>query len=201
MQTDIPSMLQYLLSQQGREQPTPEETALAQASQGLPVMVAGGPEDAAKRSWLQRIFGTNKPQQPQTPADAAKPAEGLFSPGSIGDQIRKRREEMDKAGKEASLVPDDYQLAANDVGTRNDAYGGVSMQTRAGMDALGRADPNGEFGDAIINRQQPAATSGYAAKTTVRGPQTSKQEDQLTTMLINRGMDPKKARERARSIK
>lgn len=203
---DIPSMLQYVLGEQGRSDLAPEETALVQASSGLPIMVAGNDN---KRSWLQKVFGTNREgtNQPRqlTPAEAAAPAEGLAGPGSIADQIRKRRQAADAAGEQASMVPDDYQLAANDTGTMTDAmgdrYGGVSAQTRAGMDQLGRGDPTGEFGDAIIGKPAAAAPGGYAAKTTVRGKQTSAQENSLVKMLVNQGMSDKEARARARSIK
>lgn len=206
--TDIPSMLQYVLGEQGRANLEPEETALMQASAGLPVMVAGGP-DANKRTWLQRVFGTNRPMpsgQPQSPQDAARPAEELFAPGSLGDQMRRRREEADKAGREVSMVPDDYQLAANDTGTRNDAsggdrYGGVSIQTRAGLAKLGAEDIHGDLGDMAIGKPSTPSPSGYAARTTVRGPQSSAQEDRLVQMLISRGMSEKEARVRARGIK
>jgi hypothetical protein len=211
MRTDIPSMLDYVLGEQGRTQPAPEETALMQASQGLPIMVAGGPDDAAKRTWLQKVFGMNRPgmaqppQQPQSPQDAAQPVEGLASPGSIADQIRQRREAADAAGREVSMTPSDMVYAQNDTGTRNDAnadrYSGVSVQTRAGLDKLGREDPTGDLGSMIVGRSDIAAPGGYAAKTTVRGKQTSKQEDALTKMLMNRGMKEADARARARSIK
>ncbi len=209
MQTDIPSMLQYVLGQQGRYQPDPEETALMQASQGIPVQVAGGPDDAAKRTWLQRVFGTNRPMpsgQPQSPQDAAAPAEGLADPGSIADQIRRRREEADRAGREVSLVPSDMVYAQNDNGVRSDAvgdrYAGVSAQTRAGLAQLGAQDPTGDLGDMAIGRPAQAAPGGYAARTTVRGAQTSKQEDQLVKMLMHsQGMSEKDARARAKSIK
>jgi len=70
------------------------------------------------------------------------------------------------------------------------------------MDQLGKGDPSGEFSDAIINKSAPSQNTGYAAKTTVRGKQTSKQEDQLVRMLMNsQGMDEKSARARAKSIK
>lgn len=201
--TDIPSMLQYVLGEQGRSNLEPEETALMQASAGLPVMVAGGP-DANKRTWLQRVFGTNRPMpsgQPQSPQDAARPAEGLADPGSIADQIRRRREEADRAGREVSLAPEDMLYAANDTGTRTDAYGGVSAQTRAGLAKLGAEDIHGDLGDMAIGKPASAAPGGYAAKTTVRGPQTSAQEDKLVKMLMGRGMSESEARTRARSIK
>lgn len=206
-QTDIPSILQYVLGEQGRANLEPEETALMQVSAGLPVMVAGGP-DANKRTWLQRVFGTNRPMpsgQPQSPQDAARPAEGLVSPGSVGDQIRKRREAADQAGGEVSVVPSDMVYAQNDTGIRSDAmvdpYGGTSIQTRAAMHELGKGDPNGEFADAVIGKTSSPASSGYAARTTTRGAQTSKQEQQLINMLIGRGMSPEEARARAKSIK
>jgi hypothetical protein len=200
----IPTMLQYVMAQQNRQTLSPEELALLQASSGEPVSggYVGYDNIAAndKPSLLQRLFG-NKPQPTQTPAEAAKPAEGLFEPGSIGDQIRRRREEADKATRDVSMLPEDMLYAANDTGTRTDAYGGVSSQTRAGLAQLGAEDPNGDLGDMAIGKPAAAAPGGYAAKTTTRGAQTSKQEDQLIKMLMGRGMSESEARARAKSIK
>lgn len=208
--TDIPSMLQYVLGEQGRDQLAPEETALMQASAGLPVMVAGGPDDVNKRTWLQKVFGTNREgvnQPVQSPQDAARPVEGLIGPGSISDQIRKRREAADQSGREVSVLPSDMVYAQNDSGTRSDAssgdpYSGVSIQTRSAMHDLGKGDPTGEFSDAIIGKPAAVAPGGYAARTSVRGAQTSKQEDQLVRMLMNsQGMNEKDARARAKAIR
>lgn len=93
------------------------------------------------------------------------------------------------------MLPQDMMLAAN----KADPYGGVSTQTRKAMDEMGRADPTGEFGDAIINKQ-PSTPSGYAAKTTVRGKQSAAQEEQLVRMLMGRGMSREEALKRARSF-
>jgi hypothetical protein len=207
----VPEMLQKILEQQGRTTPSPEESALVQASQGQPIQVAEGDQ----RGLLQRIFGGRPAQQPPMPIqpngqsnpqyNPAAPAEGLAEPGSIADQLRKRREAADQAGGQVSMVPDDMQVAANDTGTRSDAngdrYGGVSGQTRAAMDQLGRGDPTGDFKDAIIGNVSSPQSAGYAAKTTTRGAQTSAQEQQLIRMLINQGMKESDARARARSIK
>lgn len=157
-----------------------------------------------KGSWLRSLFskGQQQPQGPQTPGEAARAAEGLAAPGSIGDQIRRRREEADQLGKELSLAPQDMLLAQNDTGTRSDAYGGVSVQTRAALAKAGAEDPTGDLGDMMIGGGAAAPNQNVRlAQTTVRGPQTSRQEDQLVKMLIGRGMSEKEARARARSIR
>ncbi len=221
----IPSMLEYILQQQGRSSMTPEEASLLSASNGVapPVQVAAN--DPAKGSWLRSLFSRGQqPPQPQQPQQPQNPTDNIGGPGSIADQIRQRRQEADQAGKELSYAPEDMvapqqqasgadvnmrpqdmMLAAAPSGTMNDAdpYGGVSMQTRAALAKAGAEDVHGDLGDMAIGAQRAAAPAagGYAAKTTVRGAQTSAQEDKLVQMLMSRGMSEKDARARAKSIK
>lgn len=194
----IPNMMEYILRQQGRDQPSEDEMALLAASQDQqPMMVAQGGQgdDAGKASLLQRLFGRQPlpPMPVQQPG--ARPVDELLSPGSMGDQLRQRRLEQERMMKEqAGLQPEDMMVA------QNDGYGGVSAQTRAAMDQMARQDPTGEFGDAMIGRPTQPAAAGGSSGQSVRGKQSVKQEDQLIKMLIDRGMSPAEARQRARSI-
>lgn len=193
----IPSMLQYILAQQGRQQPSEDELALLAASQGEqpPMMIAAADKPQEdKRSLLQRLFG--RPVQPQ-PQPGERKADELVAPGSLGDQLRQRRLEQERMLKEqAGIQPEDMLMAQN-----SDPYGGVSVQTRAAMNQLGK-DVGGDMGDLVVGGQGSAqgSTVGAPSGQSVRGKQTPKQEDQLIKMLMNRGMSEKEARMRARSV-
>jgi hypothetical protein len=189
----IPSMMEYILSQQGRSEPSEEELALLAASRGEQPMqlAANAPED--KRTILQRLFGRGQPAPPpQQPGE--RKADELVAPGSLGDQLRQRRLEQERMLREqAGLQPEDMLLAQ-----APDPYGGVSVQTRAAMDRLGK-DVGGDMSDLVVGAGQKAPT-GTPAVQSVRGRQTPKQEEQLIKMLMDRGMSEKEARSRAKSV-
>lgn len=194
--TNIPSMLEYILGQQRRGDLAPEEMMMLSQAEGLPPpdMVAGN--DPKRESWLRSIFSRN----PQTPP--ARRAEDLVSPGSIGDQIRQRRRAADAAGEEVSMLPQDMMVAAGPSDTMTDAYGGVSMPTRAAMHQLGKDDPTGELGDMMIGRQAPSAPTGPAAKVTVRGAQSNAQREQLIRLLMSsRGLSRAQAEAMAAGVR
>jgi len=190
----VPSMMEYILAQQGRQEPSEEELALLAASRGeQPMQMAANAPDS-KGSLLQRLFG--RPQQPAPPQPGERKADELVAPGSMGDQLRQRRLEQERMLKEqAGLQPEDMLMAQ-----APDAYGGVSAQTRAAMDRLGK-DVGGDMSDLVVGGgAMPAAPGAAPAQQSVRGKQTPKQEQQLIDMLKARGMSEKEARMRAKSV-
>lgn len=195
----ISNMLQYLLTQQGMREPSPEETALLMASQGQSAPLQMAANSGEGTSFLRRLFGGgSQPSQPQTPPpkEGDRKVDELLSPGSMGDRLRQRRLEQERMLKEQAMgdmMPEDMLMAA-----APDPYGGVSVGTRAAMDRLGK-DVGGDMGDLVIGSGQKAP-SGTPAQQSVRGKQTPKQEEQLIQILINRGMSPEEARARAKSV-
>lgn len=124
-------------------------------------------------------------------AQGPNPADVLAqSPDSVANRLMNRRKALEEAGG----------MDGNDMVAQNDQYGGVSMQTRAAMDRLGRADPTGDMGDMIINKGQPAAPGGTAARVTTRGAQSASQEEALFKLLKGRGMKEPEARARAKEM-
>jgi len=191
----VPSMLEYILAQQGRQNPSEEEMALLAASRGEQPMQMAANESGSKGSLLQRLFGRSPPPAPQPPVEGRKVDE-LVAPGSLGDQLRQRRLEQERMLKEqAGLQPEDMLMAQ-----APDPYGGVSARTRGAMDQLGK-DVGGDMSDLVVGGgAKPVAGGNAPAQQSVRGKQTPRQEEQLIKMLIDRGMDPKEARMRAKSV-
>lgn len=193
------NMLQYLLNQQGGREPSPEETALLMASQGQPEPLQMAANSGEGTSFLRRLFGGgSQPSQPQTPPprEGDRKVDELVDPGSMGDRLRQRRLEQERMMKEQAMgdmMPEDMLMAA-----APDPYGGVSVQTRAAMDKLGK-DVGGDMSDLVVGGGQKTS-SGTPAQQSVRGKQTPKQEEQLIQMLINRGMSREEARARAKSV-
>ena len=73
-----------------------------------------------------------------------------------------------------------------------DRYGGVSIQTRAAIDKLAR-DVGGDMSDMAVGANQTPIPTGTPAVQSVRGQQTAAQQEQLTRLLMNRGMSREQA--------
>lgn len=166
---DMKSVLQRLAFQQGREELSPEEEALLQQQQQQP-------------DPMERIMIAQGPN----PADVLGQ-----SPGSTANRLMNRRRALEEAGG----MSDGDMLAQNDA----DRYGGVSMQTRAAMDKLGR-EVGGDMSDMVVGGNRPAPSGGTSARVTTRGAQSASQEEQLVKMLKGRGMSEGDARARAREM-
>jgi len=110
------------------------------------------------------------------------------SQGSVANRLMNRRRALEAAGG----------VNEGDMVAQNDSYGGVSAQTRAAVDRLGR-DVGGDMADVVVGGGR-TAPAGTPAKTTVRGKQSSAQEEQLVRMLMGRGMSEADARARAKGI-
>jgi len=169
----IPSMLQYLAARRGNGQLRPEEEyLLAMAERETP---QGG------------FMPPGEPMQEDMLMAAGPRAADRFaqSEGSLANKMMLRRKAQEAMLEEEDMIA-------------GDPYGGVSVQTRAAMDKLGRDNPQ-EFGDAVIGRKPAPKAKGYKAKTTVRGGPTSAQQEILIKMLEGRGMSREKAEARAKA--